>query len=77
MLTQTRFPGFQVWFPCSGSWSSLPGLFLGKPSLSVRPDKDLDMNGGLSESAYFILSHAAAGDGCINATAGFFEVVTL
>lgn len=50
---------------------------LGKTSLSICPGKDLDRNGGLSESAYFILCLAAAGDGCINAMAGIFEVVTL
>lgn len=31
----------------------------------------------MSESAYFILFHAAAGYGCVNAMAGIFEVVTL
>lgn len=50
---------------------------LGKLSLSVRPVEDLDINGGLSKSAYFILLLAAAGHGCINAVAGIFEVVTL
>lgn len=50
---------------------------LGKPSLSVCPDKDLDRNRGLSESAYFILFFAAAGNVSINAMAGIFEVVSL
>lgn len=39
--------------------------------------KTLIGTGGPSRSADFILLLAAAGDGCINAMAGIFEVVTL
>lgn len=80
MQRQGRFLGFHIHLESRLSSSSVRAghLFfstwslpllqsgLGKPSLSVCPDEDLDRNGSLSESAYFILFLAAAGDGCIN-----------
>lgn len=73
MLVQTGLLGFRIQED-SGVGSSLRARHLRKPSRRVCPDKDLDTSGGLSESAYFILLHAAAGDGCINAMAGSLKL---